>query len=305
MAAAASPDDGESTVPVDATEQAPGIHLIGQCIDLGMSCLVVGEAGTGKTSLVRALFNTKRFATEPVMWTAMTGLAAIHLHPVLGQTFHSAFGIRNGRETVEEWIAALEGDNSRAAEVRGSTVCVVDEVSMMDAVLFDKLDRVLRAIRRNPSSPFGGMSVMFIGDFHQLPPIAAGRVPCSCSIVPFFLFFFREIRRPSSHVRIRAQAEDKGHLFLHRQYSLSLCRFAWSSKKRGGSGATPSTPRCARTFAREQTCRLRWLSSTGAASCCVILGFFLLFFRGRQGQIWHLHALSACGFTWVSLRGPV
>lgn len=178
-----SPDDGESTVPVDATEQARGIHLIGQCIDLGMSCLVVGEAGTGKTSLVRALFNTKRFATEPVMWTAMTGLAAIHLHPVLGQTFHSAFGIRNGRETVEEWIAALEGDNSRAAEVRGSTVCVVDEVSM-DAVLFDKLDRVLRAIRRNPSSPFGGMSVLFIGDFHQLPPIAAG------ALVPLFPLFF-------------------------------------------------------------------------------------------------------------------
>jgi ATP-dependent DNA helicase PIF1 len=49
-------------------------------------------------------------------------------------------------------------------------VLVVDEVSMVDGDLFDKLEEIARRIRNN-GRPFGGIQLVVTGDFFQLPPV--------------------------------------------------------------------------------------------------------------------------------------
>lgn len=63
-------------------------------------------------------------------------------------------------------------NKSKAAKKRWQSVdvLVVDEISMLDAVLFDKLELLARLIR-NCNEPFGGIQLVLVGDFYQLPPI--------------------------------------------------------------------------------------------------------------------------------------
>lgn len=50
---------------------------------------------------------------------------------------------------------------------------VVDEVFMMSKIGLMCLDRLLRKTKRFKSVPFGGIHVMYVGDFLQLPPVGA------------------------------------------------------------------------------------------------------------------------------------
>ena len=60
------------------------------------------------------------------------------------------------------------------ARWRACSRLVVDEVSMLDARLFDALDAIARAVRNRPDAPFGGIQLVLCGDFFQLPPVARG-----------------------------------------------------------------------------------------------------------------------------------
>lgn len=50
-------------------------------------------------------------------------------------------------------------------------------VSMIDAALFDKLNRVAKLLRKKPAVPWGGIQVILTGDFFQLPPVTRDREP--------------------------------------------------------------------------------------------------------------------------------
>ena len=52
-------------------------------------------------------------------------------------------------------------------------VLVIDEVSMVDGDLFDKLEEIARRMRNN-GRPFGGIQLVVTGDFFQLPPVPEG-----------------------------------------------------------------------------------------------------------------------------------
>ena len=47
---------------------------------------------------------------------------------------------------------------------------IIDEISMIDSELFDKVEAVARAVR-NSDTPFGGIQLIVCGDFLQLPPV--------------------------------------------------------------------------------------------------------------------------------------
>ena len=62
------------------------------------------------------------------------------------------------------------------ASWKGTDILIIDEVSMMSQKLFEMLDAIGKAIRKNPK-PFGGIQVIFSGDFYQLPPVGSKDEP--------------------------------------------------------------------------------------------------------------------------------
>lgn len=125
--------------------------------------LVTGSAGTGKSVLLRALVGTFGSADE-VAVAAPTGIAALN---VSGLTLHSLFGFPVG--TI---LFAPGGFRTKGSEYfRKLKLLVIDEVSMVRIDVMDAVDRALRYHRQQPSTPFGGLKVVFFGDPFQLPPI--------------------------------------------------------------------------------------------------------------------------------------
>ena len=48
---------------------------------------------------------------------------------------------------------------------------IIDEISLVDKVMFDWIDRRLKEFKSKPFLPFGGVNIFIMGDFVQLPCI--------------------------------------------------------------------------------------------------------------------------------------
>ncbi|CED82552.1 dna repair and recombination protein mitochondrial precursor [Phaffia rhodozyma] len=128
-----------------------------------------GAAGTGKSYLINHLVHAFRELQQTVAITSSTGISAFNIG---GTTLHSWAGIGLGDGTAEEMIIKLTEVEGKSARKRWTStdVLIIDEVSMIDGDLFDKLDFVGRTIRGD-DRPFGGLQLIVTGDFFQLPPV--------------------------------------------------------------------------------------------------------------------------------------
>lgn len=121
---------------------------------------VTGRAGTGKSTLLRAL---RSAIDSELAVVAPTGLAAVN---VGGQTIHSFFGL------PPRLIRSDDIRRSRNGQVmRKLSFLVIDEVSMVRSDLMWAIDQSLRVNRGRPREPFGGVRLVLFGDLHQLPPV--------------------------------------------------------------------------------------------------------------------------------------
>ena len=121
---------------------------------------VTGRAGTGKSTLLRALQGA---LDAELVVVAPTGLAAVN---VGGQTIHSFFGL------PPRLLRSDDIRRSRNGQVmRKLHFLVIDEVSMVRSDLMWAIDQSLRINRGRPREPFGGVRLVLFGDLHQLPPV--------------------------------------------------------------------------------------------------------------------------------------
>jgi ATP-dependent DNA helicase PIF1 len=138
----------------------------------GVNVFLTGEPGSGKTHTINAYVKYLRErGVEPAI-TASTGIAATHIG---GYTVHSWSGIGIKREVDDYDIEMILSKEKTARRIIDAKVLIIDEISMLDASTLSSVDRVLRAIRRKPlqeEEPFGGLQVIFVGDFFQLPPVS-------------------------------------------------------------------------------------------------------------------------------------
>ena len=144
-------------------------------IRAGESLALTGAAGTGKSTAIRAAIAT--MPGDAVALTATTGAAAVQLGAGLGRGRHDAArvaGVGLAREPAEELARKILAKpfGPAAKRWRRTALLVVDEVSMLSAQLLDELETVARLVRRN-ERPFGGIAVVAVGDFGQLPPVTA------------------------------------------------------------------------------------------------------------------------------------
>ena len=135
----------------------------------GRNVFITGSAGTGKSYLLKYIIQElqMKHGDKAVAVTASTGIAAVNL---AGQTVHSFAGIGLGKGDPLRVRAKVLKDAKSVQRWTDTEVLVIDEISMIDRGLFELLDSVARSVKGN-QRPFGGIQVVLVGDFLQLPPV--------------------------------------------------------------------------------------------------------------------------------------
>ncbi len=132
---------------------------------------LTGKAGTGKTTFLKFL---KENCTKNTVVAAPTGVAAINaggvtLHSLFQLPFHPFIPSAAGKEDL---LGKMKYNKQRLDLLRKTELLIIDEISMVRCDVMDAIDTLLRSVRRNHHTPFGGIQLLCIGDLHQLPPVA-------------------------------------------------------------------------------------------------------------------------------------
>ena len=137
-----------------------------------LQLLMTGDPGTGKSYVIKTVMEmAERMGVGHVQTAAYAGIAAVNID---GTTLCSLLGI--GRNTSSETDFAEA--NEMLSEDRLKSICdeiqcenlallIVDEISTVDSVMIAMIDARLQRVMKN-TLPFGGVAVMFCGDFNQL-----------------------------------------------------------------------------------------------------------------------------------------
>ena len=145
----------------------------------GYNLFLTGPGGTGKTYLIRQMSYWANVQLKKVQVCALTGCAAALLE-CKAKTIHSWSGIGMANGTESEIVKRVVGKKYKKAALKAIDILIVDEVSMMSKKLFELLDRLLKVARRCFEKPFGGVQLVFVGDFYQLPPVGDTNEPETC-----------------------------------------------------------------------------------------------------------------------------
>ena len=136
------------------------------------SLFLTGKAGTGKSTFLRYIAaNTKK--KHVVL--APTGIAAINAG---GSTLHSFFKLpfypllpNDSKYSVRNLRNTMKYNSEKIKLLREVELIIIDEISMVRAVIIDFIDKILRVYNRNMREPFGGKQLLLVGDIYQLEPV--------------------------------------------------------------------------------------------------------------------------------------
>lgn len=127
---------------------------------------LTGAAGTGKSFLLQEFRRqSATHALIPIL--ASTGAAAIL---VGGRTFHSYFGLGILEGGIAKTIERATGNRRLQSRLKEAHTLIIDEISMISGPTLGAAEAIARKVRGN-SSPWGGIRIIAVGDFSQLPPV--------------------------------------------------------------------------------------------------------------------------------------
>jgi ATP-dependent DNA helicase PIF1 len=141
-----------------------------QILQTGANIFLTGAPGAGKTYVLNQYIEYLKEHAINVAVTASTGIAATH---VGGVTIHSWAGIGIKDDMSQEELAGLVEKKYLHKRFRDTKVLVIDEISMLGGGTLDLVNKVCKKFK-NDTRPFGGLQVVLVGDFFQLPPISRG-----------------------------------------------------------------------------------------------------------------------------------
>ncbi len=133
----------------------------------GANVFLTGEPGAGKTHTINNFVNYLRDSDIEPAITASTGIAATHIG---GMTIHSWSGIGIKTNLDKYDLDKIASSEYIVRRVNRTKVLIIDEVSMLSPNMLDMIDMVCRETKQN-DEPFGGIQIVLVGDFFQLPPI--------------------------------------------------------------------------------------------------------------------------------------
>jgi len=139
----------------------------------GDNVFLTGPAGCGKTFILNRFIDEieeknielPKHSKKKIYKTSTTGISAINIG---GQTLHSYAGIGLGKQDVNKLISKIMRKSETLNRWKLTDILIIDEISMLSAELFDKLEEIARKVRKNDNI-FGGIQIILSGDFAQLP----------------------------------------------------------------------------------------------------------------------------------------
>jgi ATP-dependent DNA helicase PIF1 len=138
-----------------------------EILKLGENVYLTGTAGSGKTFVLSNYISYLKEEHISVGITASTGVAATHIN---GITLNSWAGVGIKRNLTEADLEELLKRSYLKKRILKTQILVIDEISMLPYYTLDAVDMLCRRIRQD-DRPFGGIQVVFCGDFFQLPPV--------------------------------------------------------------------------------------------------------------------------------------
>ena len=136
----------------------------------GKNLFITGPGGTGKTRLIETLVRYMNEKDIKYQVCALTGCATVLLNKCKARTIHSWSGIGLANGLKEKIVNKVVKSRHTVKGWKKVKVLIVDEVSMMSKKIFEILEYIGRVIKKI-GKPFGGIQVVFTGDFYQLPPV--------------------------------------------------------------------------------------------------------------------------------------
>lgn len=145
----------------------------------GANVFLTGEPGSGKTHTINEYVKYLRDNGIQPAVTASTGIAATHIG---GLTIHSWSGIGIKNSLTKRDLNNIVDNKRVANRIKKTKVLIIDEISMLSAETLMMVEKVCRTIlnttyqghpeqSRRADLPFGGLQVVLVGDFFQLPPV--------------------------------------------------------------------------------------------------------------------------------------
>jgi len=163
-------DKGSSSNALDDNLLSPEQITAFERYRLGHNVFITGPGGTGKSYLIKTIKADLEQREIKHAVCGLTGCASVLLN-CCAKTIHSWSGLGLGAGEIHDIVDKAVKNRKANANWKTTRVLIVDEVSMMSLKIFNALNKIGQTIRRNPSKPFGGMQIIFIGDFYQLPPV--------------------------------------------------------------------------------------------------------------------------------------
>jgi len=133
----------------------------------GANVFLTGEPGSGKTYVINQyVAYLRRHGIEPAI-TASTGIAATHIG---GITIHSWSGIGIKNRLSKGDLRAIATNDYVKKRVGKAKILIIDEISMLSPETLQMIEAICREVKDSPQ-PFGGLQIILVGDFFQLPPV--------------------------------------------------------------------------------------------------------------------------------------
>jgi ATP-dependent DNA helicase PIF1 len=140
-------------------------------VESGANVFITGPGGTGKSTVIREIENRLDEKRRKYFLTAPTGIAALNIG---GSTLHSFCGAGLAEGSKEDCLKEVMVRKKNVGWWQQCQVLIIDEVSMLDPEFFEKLDFIAKGVRKSDDF-FGGIQIVAVGDFYQLPPVKPDR----------------------------------------------------------------------------------------------------------------------------------
>jgi len=179
----------------------------------GENVFLTGPGGTGKSYLIKTIVKDAGTDEKTLQVCALTGCASILLN-CKATTLHRFAGFGLANKPINEVVDEVFKKKYKLKNWFKLQCLIIDEVSMMSLKLLLILDAIGRKVYNKPNIPFGGLQVIFSGDFYQLPPVKSSDEEKEASMFCFEHALWNELFPPENQVVLKTIFRQEEAQFL-------------------------------------------------------------------------------------------